>query len=137
MQQIHNESLPTSLLANGTAGIWEIAVDESQTTPTQWFLQIESNVLYLYFQLTGLDVVGKVDSYLQSKRKVRRTDNEGLKLGKFSDTLVKIIRDDEFEDRFFLIAGNSDSAVLRVAVSGKDMKDFVLAFNQIESDLNQ
>jgi hypothetical protein len=58
-----NESL--GLTAIGSAGSWEVAIDETTSGTTQkWFAQIEGHSVYLYFAVQSPRVIDKMLDFL-------------------------------------------------------------------------
>src|SRR2546429_6354439 len=100
------------LLANGSSGPWEITIDETTAGPDRWYAQIEGPSVTFCFEIPSLDVVGKMIQFLESRQPPARkrsddsTDwNGSLLIGKDKRTPVTLVKDDEYEDRFFLAVG--------------------------------
>src|SRR5688572_17469626 len=45
------DSAAVGLLAYGSAGAWEVSIDESTTGEEKWFAQVEGPSVYLYFAI--------------------------------------------------------------------------------------
>ena len=48
---------------------------------------------------------------------------------------VSLVRDDEYEDRCFLIVGPGDSPVVRYSFAGEDLENLIEALRQANQDL--
>jgi hypothetical protein len=48
---------------------------------------------------------------------------------------VLLLRDDEFDDRFFLRIGCADSLCVRYTLQGEDVKSVAAALEQVREDL--
>lgn len=139
--QDHKESL--GLSAIGSSGGWEVAIDEETSGTTQkWFAQIEGRSVYLYFAVESPSVIDRMLDFVTKQS----TDKNGLHgstaqrvaeiaLGISKDEPVLLIRDDEFSDRFFLVAQTKKKLVIRVTIGGKDLNSLVKALRQAKEDL--
>lgn len=131
----------TGLLANGSAGTWEIEVVEALSGPEKWFLQLDNGAFYLYCELKSLETISGASKYLAQRPKGahRATAKDGgLVLGSFAGHAVRIAHDDEFDDRLFLsVTGDKDPSAIRVEISGDSLSEFAEAIEQVEKDLFQ
>jgi hypothetical protein len=48
---------------------------------------------------------------------------------------VRLLRDDEFDDRFFLVVGTPDATIVRYSLTGADVKCVAAALEQAREDL--
>ncbi len=129
------------LLANGSSGLWVVSIDETITGLERWFAQIEGPSIQLSFELPSLDIVPKSVRFLTPLTKgegVPRKDSNGdseLVLSKAEQTPVWIVRDDEFDDRCFVIVGHSDHTLVRCSLTYEDLHSLLEALHQVEEDL--
>ena len=131
------------LLANGSSGAWEVSIDETITGLEQWFAQIEGPSMSLYFEIPSLDVVPKAVRFLRPLTKGEGAPHKNsmgdgeLVLSKPDQTPVLLVRDDEFDDRCFVIVGESDRPAVRFSLTGTDLNDILEALHQIEKGVSR
>jgi hypothetical protein len=130
------------LAAIGSAGGWEVAIDETTSGVEKWFAQIEGPSIYLYFAIPSPHVVGKMLDFLTTHPSEDAilpgpAKNGQLMIGKSKEEPVNLMRDDEFSDRFFLIAETKGGFVARVTIAGADLRSFVAALRQAKEDLDE
>ena len=121
------------LLALGSSGPWEVAIDETLAGPARWFAQIEGPTVSVYFQITSLDVIDDVLLFLTM-------DSQGTENGKLSVTncdgsRVSLVRDDEFTDRYFVEIQAKPALDVRFTIKGADLSDLVKALRDVKNDL--
>jgi hypothetical protein len=122
-----------SLLANGSSGRWDVAVDETTSGPDRWFLQIEGPAASLYFEIPSVDVVSRMLTLLSPHPE----DGAGpLSVGTDEGTPVTLVRDDEYSDRFFLIVGPADRPIARFVIAGTDAAEIAEALRQARADID-
>jgi hypothetical protein len=127
------------LLANGSSGSWEVAIDETISGKDRWFAQLEGRTIYVYFEIPTPSIVGEVIRYLENgntrgnSRSVNR--GGGLLIGGDKRTPVTLMRDDEFADRVFLVIGPASAPVVRYTISGTDINKIIEALRQVKEDL--
>jgi hypothetical protein len=136
--EAYDENL--GLLANGSSGPWEVSVDETISGTERWFAQIEGPSVYVSFEIPSPDIVGEAVKFLTSPHdKQKNTASAGgkcgLSIGKSPGIPVSLVRDDEYEDRYFIIVGQGDSPVVRYSFAGEDLKDLVEALRQSNQDI--
>jgi hypothetical protein len=132
------QTAAAGMLANGSCGMWDISVDELFSPPRRWCAQIDCKYFALSFDLLTLETVPQIASYLGTqKSSLTSPTDSGLHIGTFNNRPLKLLRDNEHQDRFFFVAGDGSSSLLRIEVSGQDMHDFVTAMQQVDADLNQ
>ena len=135
----HDENL--GLLANGSSGPWEVSVDETISGTERWFAQIEGPSVYVSFEIPSPDIVGEAVRFLATPHDERRepissaTGHGGLLISKSPGIPVSLVRDDEYEDRYFIIVGQGDSPVVRYSFAGEDLMDLVEALRQADQDM--
>jgi hypothetical protein len=124
------------LLANGSSGPWEIAIDEYTSGEERWCAQIEGPSVTFYFEIPSIDIVGKMARFLKpSTGSARR--NGSLVIGKDQTTPVTLVRDDEYDDRFFLVVGPTESPIVRFVIGGMDVVKIADALRQVMDDLGE
>lgn len=121
------------LLANGSSGPWEIAIDESLSGSDRWFAQIEGPVVSFSFEIPSLNVIGKMVDFLSSLM----PRNESLSIGKDKKVPIILVKDDEYKDRFFLVVGSMASPMVRFVIAGKDVMNIADALRQVQEDLEE
>jgi hypothetical protein len=127
------------LLANGSSGSWDVALDETFSGKNRWFMQLEGPSIYLYFEISSPRIVTDMLKYLggsQSNGDSHSTScDAGLRIGCDKRLSVKIVKDDEFADRIFVVVGPESAPVVRYTISGKEVGQIVEALQQVEADL--
>lgn len=132
----------TGLLASGSCGRWEIDIDEALSGPDRWWMQIEGPSASLSFEVSSLDVIGKMARLLapRSAATRRRTNGSAKRAAEFElrgtgSLPVKLLKDDEFDDRFFFVVSQRDNLTVRLVLAGTDASDIVEALRQIKEEL--
>lgn len=140
--QAGGKAADLGLLATGSCGGWRIDVDEATSGPDRWFLQVEGPSAYFYFEIPSPGVIAEIDRFLISRPPAggrptgsdARSDWE-LAIGVDPQSPVLLLRDDEFDDRFFLRVGCADSLCVRFTLQGEDVKCVATALEQVREDL--
>jgi hypothetical protein len=136
---IHAESF--GLLANGSSGAWDVSIDETISGDERWFAQIEGTSICLYFELPSLDMIPKVIRFLTppAERAAAHAGsssvNGELLISKRTELPVRLVRDDEFEDRIFVVVGPVDRPLIRCSLTSSESRDILEALRQAETDL--
>jgi hypothetical protein len=129
------------LLANGSSGPWEFSVDETISGTERWFAQIEGPSVYVSFEIPSPIIVGKAIEFLAPPRDQKPESNSSsrsddrLNLTKGDGIPVALVRDDEYEDRYFMVVGPGDSPIVRFTFAGEDLENLVEALRQVEQDI--
>jgi hypothetical protein len=138
----HSETL--GLAAIGSAGGWEVAIDEPTSAESRWFAQIEGPSVYLSFEVDSPRVIDRVIEFPMQPKRVRNgthglasPGNGELVIGKSRGESVTLVRDDEFPDRCFLIAEVGRKLTVRVTIGGKDLELLESALRQAKGDLDE
>jgi hypothetical protein len=130
------------LLANGSSGAWDVAVDETTSGPDRWFVQLEGPAIYCSFEIPSPWTVSEALQFLRGRTAGERLHagasekNCSLVIGKHAKTPVVLVRDDEYRDRCFLVIG-PDTALARLSIAGKDLKDLTDALQQAAEDIEE
>ncbi len=131
------------LLANGSAGQWDVAIDEAISGRKRWFAQIEGAAISLYFEISSPSIVADLQHFLECTPAVKRASPNGSKgcegllvIGKDNKTPVTVLKDDEYQDRFFIVVGRKKNPIVRYAISGVDAAKLAEALRQVQEDLD-
>ena len=131
------------LLANGSSGPWEFSVDETISGTERWFAQIEGPSAYVYFEIPSPSIVREAVEFLAPSRDLKPESHfssrphDTLSISKAGGVPVSLVRDDEYEDRYFMVVGPGDSPVVRFTFAGEDLRNLVEALRQAEQDIPQ
>jgi hypothetical protein len=129
------------LLANGSSGPWEFSVDETISGTERWFAQIEGPSVYISFEIPSPQIVGEAVRFLAPPHDEERDPlssargHGGLRISKDPGIPVSLVRDDEYEDRGFIIVGEGHSPVVRYSFAGEDLENLVEALRQANQDI--
>src|SRR5919108_4173855 len=100
-RQGHNASF--GLLANGSAGSWDIAIDEATSGPNRWYVQIEGPSVAFSFEIPSVDIVAKIVRFLERRQVPTKEPSTGLiertgslVISKDKKIPVTLVRDDEY-----------------------------------------
>jgi hypothetical protein len=133
------EKASVGLLAVGSSGRWEIAIDETTSGPQRWFAQIEGPAVYLYFEISSLEIIDQAIEFVTAAGgdadAAPAARGDTLALGTSKSTPVKLVRDDEFSDRYFLVIEPKDGAVVRFTVATHDLAHVIDALRQVKQDM--
>jgi hypothetical protein len=138
-----NDNEALGLTAIGSAGGWEVAIDETTSGLSEkWFAQIEGPSVYLRFEVESPHVIDRILGFLteqpaNNKRLQNLADQVNLEmlLAKNKKESVTLARDDEFRDRYFLIVEAEARLIIRITITGTDVKSLVSALRQAKEDL--
>jgi hypothetical protein len=131
------------LAANGSAGGWEVATDETLSGREKWFAQIEGPSLYLYFQIPSPGIVGDIIRFLEQcwpakERAAHSPGGNGSKrIGGSHWASVRLLRDAERPEGCFLTVGPSARPCARFFLAGEDVANLTRALQQAQDDLGQ
>jgi hypothetical protein len=126
------------LLATGCSGTWSVDIDETTAGAARWFAQIEGPSVYVYFQIPSPEITGRATQFLTERPENQSSQpgsNGALVIGGDKRASVSLIRDDEFNDRYFLLIGPQDNPIVRITLAGEDLQHIVKAFRQASEDL--
>src|SRR5262245_61932946 len=130
------------LLANGSCGPWDIAIDEATSGPDRWWIQIEGPSVSFYFEILSLEIVGMMARFLKpgvpasSQTTSAFSKRSGsFMLGKDKKAPIFLVKDDEYNDRFFLVIGPSESPPVRFVIAGADVVKLAQALQQAQEDI--
>ncbi len=108
-----------------------VSVDANQTTlgETRWELDLGFPEFRLRFAIPSPDTVSRLHDFLATG------DADELVIGMIASAPLTIIRDNEFDDRFFLMTSAADGA-LHWTIAGATLSDLIAALADAVSDLN-
>lgn len=114
-------------------------MDESTSGPNRWFVQIEGPTTYCSFEIPSPATIREALIFLVGRPAENppagsSAPNDSLLIGKYPNTSVVLIRDDEYTDRYFLLI-DSDAALTRLSIAGQDLTDFTEALRQVVEDI--
>jgi hypothetical protein len=118
------------LAAVGSCGSWSVDLDESQTAE-EWFAQIEGPSVYLSFSVQSPRVIKEMLSFLIDES----FTNGEISLWKQLQESVTFARDDEFNDRYYLIVKAGNTAT-RVTFADQSLKCLKEALRQAGEDID-
>jgi len=127
------------LLASGTAGSWEVSIDESLRGEEAWLAEIDGPAVSFVFQLKSLSAVSEAIGFLAAGLD-KQADSpkcpsaSELTLGSFGDGPVQLVRDNEDFVRCFLVV-ESGNACLRAALLEDDIRMLCQALRQVSDGL--
>ena len=123
------------LLAIGSSGGWEISIDEHVSDADRWCAQLEGPSVSFSFEIPSLDVIPKMIQLFQpSSRSFKQ--NGSLSIGKDPNVPVTLVKDDEYDDRVFLVVGQPAHPVVRYAIAGVDFESIAEALRQVSEDID-
>ncbi|HVC94250.1 MAG TPA: hypothetical protein VND64_11195 [Pirellulales bacterium] len=129
------------LMAFGSSGLWEIAIDQTTSGTDRWFAQIEGPSVYLYFEIPSLGIIDQAMEFLAccpgkaGRNPAHNSQGGTLPLGASKSMQVNLIRDDEFSDRYFLVIEPKHELSIRFTLTGDDLKNVENALLQAKDDL--
>jgi len=144
LEQSHNQadSQAVGLVANGSAGAWEIAVDETISGAAKWFAQIEGPRVDIYFEIPSPKMIDQTIGFIERHMDADRllppgsaTQSRSLRLGTFGRSPVALVWDDEDRNRCFFVIGRSVQPMIRITLLDGDLDEFTQALRQVREDL--
>ncbi len=131
------------LLAVGSSGAWQIDIDEALSGAARWWMQIEGPSVSIRFEISSLGVVGTIARFLaRHSPKKKRPSNGSLKqggslvLGGDNRIPVSLVKDDEYDGRFFLVVGPTDGLTARFVLAGTEVLEIAEALRQVKEDFD-
>jgi hypothetical protein len=119
------------LAAVGRVGRFTVDVDKAISDSERWELTLEGPAWYLRLAIAGPATVARWLGFM--KLYAGRTETAEHTVGSFLGSPVLVIKDDEFADRFFLVAGGSHA--LRLTLAGTEAEALIGALAQAAADL--
>lgn len=115
--------------AFGRSGEVFVHVNVTTARPARWELDIALPSFQLRFAIESSVAVIELHDFLTVG------DADNLTIGLIAATPLTIIRDREFDDRFFLVLSTSDGAI-HYSVAGEILTDLIAALADAVSDLS-
>jgi hypothetical protein len=132
------------LVANGSAGSWDVAVDETISGAARWFAQIEGPRVTIYFEIPSPKVIDQTIGFIEQNTALDRIPAPGsaarhgsLRLGAFGRSPVALVWDDESRSRCFFVIGQTAQPTIRLTLTDGDIAEFTQALRQVREDLNE
>jgi hypothetical protein len=97
-----------------------------------WLLSVQSPVWCVEFELATPGTVGELSNFLRSH--VGRADFAELPIGTLGGLAVRMVKDSEFDDRFFLRA--TGSSLVEFTVAGGMENDFARAVAEAAAEFD-
>lgn len=119
------------LAALGKTGVF--TVELLNGSAGELLLSVESPAWDFCFELASRATPGALSVFLGSQ--LGRTEFAELPLGSFGGVSVRLVKDDEFEDRFFLRASGGGSSV-EFTLVGAGVRDFTSAVRQAAEEFD-
>ena len=94
-------------------------------------LSIESPTWCFDFELSGPSAVGELAEFLQTY--AGRAEFAEMAIGTFGGAVVRVVKDSEFEDRFFIRA-TCTGPMVEFTLVGNAAKDFVSAVVEVTAE---
>ncbi len=124
------------LLANGSCGPWEVAIDEYTGDAARWCAQLDGPSVSFYFEIPSLEIIRKMACFLHCSTRCSEQASS-LRIGKSQKTPVTLIRDHEYGDRFILVVGRSTNPIVRFVIAGHDVANIAEALRQVNDDIDE
>jgi hypothetical protein len=124
------------LLANGSSGRWDVAIDQTIAGKDRWFAQVEGPSICCYFEISSPRILADAIAFLDQGNRRPARPAGSLLIGSDKHVPVSLIRDDEFADRIFLAVGPDSAPMVRYTISGADIGNIVAAMRQVQEDLD-
>jgi hypothetical protein len=130
------------LVANGSSGPWDIAIDETISGAAKWFAQVEGPRVYLYFEIPSLNIIDKMIEFInlpkstdKLARSVSVARNGSLRLGSFGRSPVALVWDEEDRDHCFFTIGTAIKPTIRISLVVGELDQLAEALCQVRADL--
>ena len=120
-------------MAFGRSGDTEICVDRTVTDPCQWTMTIETSTWSLRFAIAGHSIAAAFSDFLAAYQD--RKEHHELVIGRFQNAEVRIVKDDEFADRFFLVTAGGDDTMF-ISLGANSVTEMYGALAKVVADLS-
>jgi hypothetical protein len=131
----------------GTAGAWEVVLDESVEGAQRWFIQIDGPRCYVYFQVRDPRVIDEIATFLKwhmchdgcVQRPATSPDpGINLELSQFAGPSVSLIWDgEEARKQAVILAQGKNKFTVRVCIEQNELQDLVAALEQVRVELSE
>lgn len=133
-KQRDRDNILVGLAAVGSAGGWEIAIDETTEGDERWFAQIEGPEIYMYFEVPSPRIIHEMLEFMAAPGSAARSHE--LIVSKHAVHPVTLVRDDEFDDRYFFVIVQDTKLVVRMTIGDGVLRSLVTALRQAKEDLD-
>ena len=127
-----------ALVANGSAGSWDVALDEALSGPQRWFFQVDGPACYLYVQIKHPRVIENVLEFLaggsRDGAKPSAGDNE-LAVSDSGGNSVRFLRDDESGGHCIILVTGKNEFCTRITLAREDVEAMRAALRQVRDEL--
>lgn len=141
-QQVDDGTEPFGLVANGSAGSWDVDIDESLSGEQRWFLQIDGPAMYLHCEVEHPRIVDAIISFLS----VQPGNNGGfskqtschhgeLEITHRSENRVALVWDTDANDRCAVLVSGPAEFCARFILERGDLQDLIGALRQVHDEL--
>ena len=127
----------SGLIAFTSTGTWDITVAESFEENGVWEAEIEGPSIYVSFSFEDARMLGDALDYLTTRiSRANQSPSNGITLGKFGESKIMLIWDNEDFDRCFLVVGPTNNSVIRFSLLDHDIKMLTKAFQNVVNQLS-
>lgn len=131
------------LIANGSAGSWDVNVDQTVSGVEKWFLQLDGPSFGLYLLIPGPPIVETVLTFLARHRAAPThvsgsqavQQNVEIDIGSFAGSSVRFLWDEEGEGRLVILISGTETCRCRLTATPSDVRDLTEAFRQARDEL--
>jgi hypothetical protein len=124
-----------ALVANGSSGGWDIAIDEAVAGSPKWFAQVEGPRFSLYFPIRSLATAIEAIEFLERGPRTVEAPNEPLRLGSFGRSPVILTWDRDDPSRCCFVVGSGARPTVRLSLLADERRDLAEALKQVRTDL--
>lgn len=132
---------PFGLVANGSAGSWDVDVDEALRGEQRWFLQIDGPVMYLYCEVEHPRIVDEIICFLTAHARnngeisVQPSCDGELEVSGIGKNRVTLLWDPGANDRCAIMVSGPAELCTRFILERRDLQDLIDALRQVHDEL--
>ncbi|MFX1294473.1 MAG: hypothetical protein ACFFD2_06420 [Promethearchaeota archaeon] len=136
------------LAAFGKSGEWTVAVDQTIQEPEEWFINLRKYPVNLYFRISSPKIIHQILEFIKETFKspkyrdkeiapgiFRHMDPKYIVIGSFLGIPVKLFKDGEFDDRYFIKIYVLKEDYIFITLIEQDIKDLKKIFQNIKEQL--
>jgi hypothetical protein len=123
------------LAAYGRSGEIEITMDGTTSDPQRWAMTIERKDWSIRFEIASPAALKGLLDFLGAHLDGKVADD--FVFGRFQGAPMRMVKDDEFADRFFLVAGGDDNYEFRITLTGASANELSRALTQALADIDE
>ena len=98
-------------------------------------MQIDGPLVSLYFEIPSLEVVADAIRLLEGNNLIDNSAGAKMELGGSASMRVVFVKDDEYDDRFFLVVAAGVSPRVQLVIQGADRDHLLHALRQSSEGL--